>query len=93
MDNKDSGGRAFPVLCNIKDGSDWIARDGMTLRDWFAGQALPQAVEDYGTPGIRGRANHGKRITPYSAEAVGTREQIIARQAYIYADAMIEARK
>jgi hypothetical protein len=88
MSETETGGPAYPPLHNPKH-----HESGMTLRDWFAGQALPQAVEDYGTPGISGRDNHGNRITPYSTKAVGTREQIIARQAYIYADAMIEARK
>ena len=42
-DQPKDGGRAFPVLCNVKDGSEWVARDGMTLRDWFAGQSLKWA--------------------------------------------------
>ncbi len=54
---------------------------GMLLRDWFAGQSLPGAIEDYDGP-----------ATPYSAQATGTREEIIARQAYKYADAMLKAR-
>lgn len=68
---------------------------GMTLRDYFAGQALPQAVEDYGEPncGSGQRKNHGNPVLPYSAPACGTREEIIARQAYRYADAMLQARK
>jgi len=40
MDTDDHGGPAFPV--NSPSGTpEYIpARDGMTLRDWFAGQAL-----------------------------------------------------
>ena len=41
-----NGGPAFPA-CNEANNNNTM---GMTLRDWFAGQALPQAVEDYGTP-------------------------------------------
>jgi hypothetical protein len=33
MENKNKGGPAFPVSCPI-------GNSGMTLRDWFAGQAL-----------------------------------------------------
>lgn len=85
MGDDKTGGQAFPQ-------GDRYRGEGMTLRDWFAGKALSQAVEDYGTPGIRGRDNHGDRIVPYSAKGVGTREQIIAWQAYVYADAMIAER-
>lgn len=71
--------------------------DGMTLRDWFAGQALPQSVEDYGEPasngGVGQRRNRGEAVLPYSTKTVGTREEIIARQAYRYADAMLAARE
>ena len=91
MNWNEQGGAAFPIPHSDKPGSpecEW----GMSLRDWFAGQALPQAVEDYGTPGIRSRDDHGNRITPYSSKGAGTREQIIARQAYKYADAMLDAR-
>ena len=34
------GGPAFPTLGNIAFNSDWQSDDGMSLRDWFAGQAL-----------------------------------------------------
>ena len=69
---------------------------GMTLRDYFAGQALPQAVADYGEPSATTssgqRRDRGNPVLPYAAKAIGTREEIIARQAYKYADAMLAAR-
>lgn len=34
----DDGGYAFP--CGPDDKSGWSAEHGMSLRDWFAGQAL-----------------------------------------------------
>jgi hypothetical protein len=34
----DDGGYAFPIPADDKAG--WHAESGMTLRDWFAGQAL-----------------------------------------------------
>ena len=39
MNTKYSGGSAFPRECRV--GSQ--PQDGMTLRDWFAGQALAWA--------------------------------------------------
>lgn len=37
MSNKDDGGPAFPIENTNDIPDDW---KGMTLRDWFAGQAL-----------------------------------------------------
>jgi hypothetical protein len=64
----------------------------MSLCDWFAGQALDQAVQDYDRMG-RTPYTKGDRLLPYEAKALGTREEIIARQAYRYADAMLKARR
>ena len=70
--------------------------DDWSLRDWFAGQAFSQAVEDYGQPDVLKssgqRRDRGNPILPYS-NGMMTREEIIAGQAYRYADAMLEARK
>lgn len=69
---------------------------GMELRDWFASQALASAVEDYGQPSATNsagqRRDRGNPVLPYANSVVGTREEIIARQAYRYADAMMKAR-
>lgn len=40
----DDGGSAFPR--DINSGS-FIGYEGMSLRDWFAGQALPQIIRTY----------------------------------------------
>jgi hypothetical protein len=37
---KENGGPAFPELGNVGYKSEWQSESGMTLRDWFAGQAL-----------------------------------------------------
>ena len=84
------GGPAFPI-------SDMGVHGclGMTLRDWFAGQAFTQAVEDYGQPSLGSnsgqRMNKGNTVLPYSNAHIN-REQIIAFQSYRYADAMLAAR-
>jgi len=86
---KKDGGNAFPTYHDL--------REGMSLRDYMAAAALPQAVVDYGEPlagGIYGqRRDRGTPVLPYSTKGTGTREEIIARQAYRYADAMLAARK
>ena len=43
MDDKDNGGPAFPQHMFTPysgGGGVWTTKGGMTLRDWFAGQAL-----------------------------------------------------
>ena len=73
MDKKD-GGPAFPVL----DVGYWGARSaGMTLRDWFAGQAL------IGILSINGTIKHQPNKTP----------ELCCPLAYEYADAMLKARE
>lgn len=88
------GGPAFPHI-EPKDPSFSFANNGMTLRDWFAGQAFSQAVDDYGQPEMRKstgqRLDRGNSVLPY-ATAKTARETIIAYQAYRYADAMLKAR-
>lgn len=41
------GGQAFPTAVSADNNGGLIhGRPGMTLRDWFAGQALIAAIED-----------------------------------------------
>ena len=86
MSKMDDGGPAFPVEDLGLNGTY-----GMSMRDWFAGQALPSAVEDYDRITRIGGAKGP--VLPWSNAVLGTRETIIARQAYTYADAMLDARK
>jgi len=78
MTTKDDGGPAFPQndLSSYGMGPAETGNGGMTLRDWFAGQAM-QAV-------ITGRWAHDTAGIPSEAE--------IAADAYLQADAMIAAR-
>ena len=53
MSQIDDGGPAFPRTVTIDDGIDSyreIKRDGMSLRDWFAGQALQGMVHRFDHP-------------------------------------------
>ena len=81
MSEKDNGGPAFPTEPNTQPG--YYAHHGMTLRDWFAGQALHALmIQAYkildGTPGLE------DGITVFS---------VASKAAYRCADAMLDARK
>ena len=72
----DSGGYAFPAAAD-----HLVYNPGMTLRDWFAGQALAGIMGpnyDWFTSG---------------SEETGSRAHEAAYFAYSLADAMLEARK
>lgn len=56
------GGPAFPVPVAQPYGDGWMASGGMTLRDWFAGQALEKAA----------------RGSKFTAEEIATRAYYIA---------------
>ena len=76
----DWGGQAFPTEGG--DQSGLYPDPGMSLRDWFAGQALSDGamyIADYMTDAAR-------------PEAINE-AYVLARSAYLIADAMIAARK
>ena len=85
----DDGGPAFARPGFFHDNSlsnmDCLPEDGMSLRDWFAGQALAglYACRDLqmGTLHDMAKTNSGEF------------EECMAKQAYHQADAMIAARK
>jgi hypothetical protein len=79
MSHIPTGGPAFPIECNIVNG--FRDDSGMTLRDWFAGQAVASGVIN-DDPGKKERAEMG-----ISADA--SQLQIIAAVAYHLADAML----
>lgn len=79
---KDDGGPAFPELdCFVDQHGEkpaYSAYHGMTLRDYFAGQALAGLC-----------ANDGIEFEPVAADKI---HPIYARHAYGLADAMIAER-
>lgn len=78
MTNRD-GGPAFPDMTIdwLDSGARHVTRhSGMTLRDWFAGQALAGLMP----------------VCQHDTIAPGTWPQHIARNAYEVADAMLAAR-
>jgi hypothetical protein len=68
---KNNGGPAFPTVAG-----QTVYSNGMSLRDWFAGQALA---------GICAYSGEGSKL-------IDTNPKAIAKTAYIWADAMIAAR-
>jgi hypothetical protein len=75
-DTKDDGGPVFPSGLKFTDDYNAShAERGMSLRDWFAGQALA---------GILANLNHMIGTTTYAQ---------IGKDSYIFADAMLSARK
>jgi hypothetical protein len=75
--NIDTSEQAFPS----SGGRYWSGKSGMTLRDWFAGQALAGPVSS--------------RVALYSAQEIATigGADWMARGAYNIADAMLKARE
>lgn len=71
MSKIDNGGPAFPTVAG-----QIVYSNGMTLRDWFAGQALAGACATW-------CENAGRMVNPDAA---------VAGWAYEIADAMLEAR-
>jgi hypothetical protein len=67
-----TGGKAFPALCNDHSCND----GGMTLRDWFAGQALA------------GMCGHPRALSQVSDRDLASDAVLV----YRIADAMIAAR-
>ena len=78
----DDGGRAFPLHAHFGSSGELpTPNTGMSLRDWFAGQATEADIE----------AHLGGTISPQTGNAYGCRAREQAKCAY--ADAMIAARK
>jgi hypothetical protein len=90
MTQKPDGGPAYPQSETLYDDGAELVRTshgGMSLRDYFAGQALAN-------PEIcTGKAMEWQ-LRKWFGERTGiTRVEIVAKQAYEYADAMIAARE
>lgn len=95
MSEKTNGGPAFPTMQVGYDGAGAID-GGMTLRDWFAGQALAGILSASAT-GIRAADTTGGRGDDFgvfiSDLATHTRGgHLVAAAAYTLADALLKAR-
>jgi hypothetical protein len=75
----EDGGPAFPITVPVEF---QYAYDGMSLRDWFAGQALPAVIA------ATSAGQHHLQVEPEQ-----TAERALADAAYKLADAMLAARQ
>lgn len=83
MSKSDNGGSAFPAHSNKLPG--YFENQGMSLRDWFAGQVLTGMVT------LTIEASHVRTDEEAEALIADTMTQR-AEYAYRYADAMLKAR-
>lgn len=80
----DDGGNAFPVFDPAAPASDFAWTNGMSLRDWFAGQAVASGACNGSVP--------EQTLAEWFGDETGIRtERIVARQAVAIADALIAA--
>jgi hypothetical protein len=80
MSSRDDGGPAFPMVNEL----GVIHHSGMTLRDWFAANAMSAMVTKH----------DGEYSSGDDARGVPKQNAVwFARAAYRLADAMLEARK
>jgi len=87
MSEKDNGGQAFPTPSGNL---------GMNLRDWFAGMALPWAVETNSEAAVLMNALNTNPMDASDEEQGALRRAMMenaASAAYAMADAMLAARK
>lgn len=82
----DNGGPAFPNKVVLPRGTE-SGTDGMSLRDWFAGQAMPSIATH--CIGI----NTDILVQSMKLYKCDTVEEFAAKLSYMYADAMLEVRK
>ena len=76
--NKDTGGPAFP---RPHSGTSQFAQEGMTLRDYFAAKAIQAILHHYDSAFDEIDGEDG---TPFP--------ELLAKDAYIMADAMLKVR-
>ena len=79
----DDGGSAFPCPVEFDPNQQLVSHGsfGMSLRDWFAGQASEQDIDQH----------RDYRLCPKTSIVISCRTRERAR--YAYADAMIAQRK
>lgn len=77
-----------PAVCVSASGDVYHGYDGMTLRDWFAGQLAAAEIASAGANEFAAEA-----LAEAAVEAGQSIEQRIAFNAYRVADALIAERK
>ena len=85
MNDTNTGGPAFPKLTQDERWKTFQSTDGMTLRDYFAAKAMATMLPTYNIPDIFADETY--------EEDEPTIPELIAKDAYVMADAMLKARK
>ena len=90
MSKENDGGPAFPQDLQGRRGDD-PDMQGMSLRDWFAGQAMPALMTNSNAVFVAAAKSDSPEALRLAKLAYS--ETAIAAGAYALADAMLEARK
>ena len=91
MSNTNDGGAAFPVTPTDKSGQIAPTECGMTLRDWFAGQAMNAVACSYATQAA-GLSAGGHAKAAGEMMRLSVDFEAMADYSYQYADAMLAER-
>ena len=89
MSKENDGGPAFPQDLQGRRGDD-PDMQGMSLRDWFAGQAMPALMTNANAVFVSAAKSDSPEALKLAKAAYS--ETAIAAGAYALADAMLEAR-
>lgn len=90
MNDMNDGGPAFPAYMPAEFSPDDLPK-GMSLRDWFAGQALGVARQRLSQEALY--RNDGSELPPAKVKNYHPSDHDIAERAYALADAMLAARE
>ena len=93
MSGVKDGGNAFPCGSDLGPASNIVdgGYGGMTLRDWFAGQALSTAAQDTGGTVASAAKELGIPIGEYDGKKHWPK--LVAKSSYAFADAMLTERE
>lgn len=86
-----TGGPAYPTIANVEYAQNWDTEEGMTLRDYFAGQALAgiiNSTQDFVFKTLMENGNHGELKIQLEKMIFDT-----PKDSYRIADAMIKERE
>ena len=93
MSDRQDGGPAFPGISFWASPTDSNPVTGMSLRDWFAGQALAGAMSSWVKEWARVTAAMDETVMDHEAADTETVDKMLARECFRIADAMIAGRQ
>lgn len=93
MSEQSDGGPAMPVNERNDDGTHFHTHKGLSLRDYFAGQAISGLLFDKARTTALKEKLFDENPQMTAGEAVSRINHIVCTDAYAIADAMLQARK